>query len=160
MARAIIDEVKTPLILYVESDTPLVTDEKIEWDMLEHIILDGKSNLIRLHFEGVIPKDHEHLMLGDPETGVLKTIQWSQRPHLASTAYYRRILNEHFSDKSRVYIEDKMHSVIDVAYRKDGEQGWLQHRLHIYYPNDKNIKRSYHLDQREGGPKFEDKFVW
>lgn len=160
MARSVIDEIETPMILYVESDTPLVTDEPIGWSFLKETILKGHSNLMRLHFEGVIPKDHEEMMIDEPLGGVLKTIQWSQRPHLASTAYYRRILGEHFSEKSRVYIEDKMHSVIIEAFKKDGMQGWQQHRLHIYYPDPKNIKRSYHLDQREGDSKFEDKFVW
>lgn len=160
MARVALAETKTPLILYVEQDTPLVIDEPIEWEKLEDAILSGESNLIRFHFEAFIPKEHEHMMIGSPEKGLLKTVQWSQRPHLASTAFYRRILSDYFSEKSNCFIEDLMHGRVYNDYLQDNIQAWNQWRIHIYYPTGENIKRSYHTDGRAGDKKFDERQIW
>ncbi len=158
MMRSVLDHVETPLILYVEQDAPLVVDEPIDWDLVSGYITGGKSNLVRFHHEAHIPPDHKHLMHGW-ELDFTQTSQWSQRPHLASTAYYRRIMESYFSPKACSFIEDKMHSVAQEAFKIDGMGGWNQHRLHIYTPPG-NIKRSYHLDGRAGGPKFDDEQVF
>lgn len=159
MAKEVMQQVKTPLVLYVEQDTPLVIDYKIEWEDLAKRIIRGESNLIRFHFEAFVPKEHSHMMIGKPENSLLKTVQWSQRPHLASTAFYKRILSDNFSNKANCFIEDLMHSRVYEAYLNDGILGWNQWRLHIYHP-DGNIKRSYHTDGRAGGKKYDDKQVW
>ena len=56
MMKKTIGEIKTSLMLYVESDAPLVTDIDINWeeclDMLEY----GKAKTIRFHFEAFIPE--------------------------------------------------------------------------------------------------------
>lgn len=169
MMRAVLDEIKTPLLMYVEQDTPLVTDEPIDWEEIGWLIDRGYSNCVRLHHEGVIPEPHRHMMHGlesefDPEwrerSEFTRTSQWSQRPHITSLAYYRRILDSHFTADARCFIEDRMHGVVDNAFRQDGMAGWLQHRLHIYTPEGGNIKRSYTTDGRAGGPKYDDTQVW
>lgn len=176
MLKAVIDEIRTPLLLYVEADCPLVTDEPIDWGNITDFITSGASNLVRLHHEGVIPEAHKHMMLQrtkhyndhDPDNDwrprsimtYMQTVQWSQRPHIASTAYYRRILDAHFSPDSRCFIEDRMHGIVDNAYRRDGIQGWNQHRLHIYHPDTGNIKRSYTTDGRAGEPKYDATQLW
>lgn len=171
MLRAVLDEIRTPLLMYVEQDTPLVTDEPIEWDDICQLISSGRSNVVRLHHEGRIPDEHQHMMHGEEpdefaqwweatHTEFTRTSQWSQRPHVASTAYYRRILDSHFSENARCFIEDRMHGVVDNAYRRDGMAGWNQHRLHIYAPDGGNIKRSYHLDGRAGEPKWDEDQRW
>jgi len=171
MLRAVIDEIRTPLLMYVEADTPLVTDETIDVDCVANFITDGHSNLVRLHHEGVIPAEHQHMMHGDdwpnlpediaetcPELysdiKMVRTSQWSQRPHVASVAFYRRVLDS-FTPNAKAFIEDHMHGVVDQAYRIDGILGWDQWRLHIYHPTSGNIKRSYHLDGRAGEPKLD-----
>lgn len=159
MAKAIIEEIETPLILYVEQDTPLVIDEPFEWQKIENFVLRGESNLVRFHFEGVIPEAHKDLVIGEPEGGFLKTVQWSQRPHLSSTAFYKRILSENFSKNSKCFIEDYMHGVVMQSWRHYGIQGWNQWRIHIYHPEG-NIKRSYHTDGRAGSNKFDDTQIW
>lgn len=158
MMRAVLNEIRTPLLLYVEQDTPLVTDEPIDWGSITRLLSSGLSNLVRLHHEAHIPEPHRHMMHGaiGPFT---KTSQWSQRPHLASVAYYRRILDSHFSENSRCFIEHVMHGVCDESYNVDGLNGWLQHRLHIYTPPG-NIKRSYHTDGRAGEPNFDNQSVF
>lgn len=154
MARDIIDKIDTPLILYVEQDTPLVLDYPIEWDKIQSFILSGESNLVRFHFEAFVPKEHKHLMIGEPENGFLKTVQWSQRPHLSSTAFYKRILSENFSSKAKCFIEDLAHGKVIESFNLHGVQGWNQWRLHIYHP-DGVIKRSYNLDGRANSNKFD-----
>lgn len=161
MAREALKYVQTPLLLYVEQDTPLVTDFEIPFDQLIDELIDGTSNMIRFHFEAVIPKDHLHMMHGNEDSAIplIRTSQWSQRPHLASVAFYKRILSENFSDKAKSFIEDLMHGVLDEAYRVDGIHGWQQYRVHIYAPEG-NFKRSYHTDGRAGAAKYDDTQVF
>jgi hypothetical protein len=159
MAREALKHVRTGKILYVEHDTPLVTDLPIDWMACGAMISTGRADLIRFHFEAVIPEEHKHLML-DPEPVELygqhwlRTIQWSQRPHLASTAFYNRILADHFSPYARTFIEDKMHGVVHEAYINEKSQGWNRYKLWIYAPEG-NYKRSLNLDGREDDPKYD-----
>lgn len=160
------DEIKTPYLLYVEQDTPLEKD-LIDFDDITGFIASGRSNLVRFHHESSIPKDHDYLMLGEEgyfdkngfETGFMRTAQWSQRPHVSSVAYYRRIISGYFSKEAKCMIEDRMHGIVINAFNKDRELGWQQHKLHIYYPGG-NIRRSYHTDGRAGAEKFEESQVW
>jgi hypothetical protein len=154
MAKVALDHIKTPLVLYVEQDTPLVTDYDIPFGELSEVILEGKSNSIRFHHEAHIPEEHSHMMLGQ-DNYLMKTCQYSQRPHIASKAFYRRILNDYFSQDAVSFIEDKMHGVVHEAYKIDGILGWEQFKLHIYNPEG-NIKRSYHTDGRSGEEKYDD----
>lgn len=157
MAREALKHVHTPLVLYMEQDTPLVTDEPIDWDKLIEDILTLKANVIRFHFEARIPKEHKHLMIGEPEDNLQKTIQWSQRPHLASTDFYRYLLRRYFSVNANCFIEDKMHSVVQQDYAEMQERSLEMWRLFIYHPDDKNIKRSLNNDGREGEEKYDSK---
>jgi hypothetical protein len=164
MLRAVLDEIRTPLLMYVEQDTPLVVDEPVDWEAITHFLISGRSNAVRLHHEAVIPDAHKHMIHGTERldgpawkgrrTSFLQTSQWSQRPHVASVAYYRRILTNHFSSSAKSFIEDMMHGVVDEAYNVDGLTGWMQHRVHIYNPDGENMKRSYHTDGRAGEQKF------
>ena len=143
MMKKTIDDVQTAAILYVEGDAPITPDCEIDWqkclDMLEY----EKANTIRFHFETSIPVDHEHLMFGI-EDGFMKTLQWSQRPHLSLTKYYREVVLPACDEKT--FIEDKFHGVVQ-------DDGWDKHKLWIYHPEG-SIKRSYHLDGRAGTRKF------
>ena len=150
MMKKTIDDVQTAAILYVEGDAPLTPDIEIDWqkclDMLEY----EKANTIRFHFEASIPFEHNHLMLG-LEDGFMKTVQWSQRPHLSLTKYYREVVLPACDEKT--FIEDKFHGVVQ-------DDGWDKHKLWIYHPEG-NIKRSYHLDGRQGTRKFtSDDDIW
>lgn len=165
MMRALFEkeEIKTSLLMYVEQDTPLEKDF-IDFDAITDMIASGRSNLVRLHHESEIPEPHKYLMLGSEFGGSLnvefvKTAQWSQRPHIASTAYYRRIVKDYFSPTANCMIEDRMHGIVINAFNADGEAGWQQHRLHIYHPEG-SIRRSYHTDGRQGSKKFDEEQVW
>ena len=150
MMKKTIDDVQTAAILYVEGDAPITPDYEIDWqkclDMLEY----EKANTIRFHFESSIPFEHNHLMLG-LEDGFMKTVQWSQRPHLSLTRYDREVVLPACDEKT--FIEDKFHGVVQ-------DDGWDKHKLWIYHPEG-SIKRSYHLDGRAGTRKFtSDDDVW
>lgn len=157
MMKATIDKIRTPLLLYMEADTPLVVDEKIDWGECIAFIMQGQANTIRFHFEGHVPEPHKHLML-KTKGNFLQTIQWSQRPHLSSVVYYKDTVLNNIPDKT--FIEDIFHGTVQQDYYSNGELGWYKHRLWIYHPVG-HIKRSYHLDGRAGGLKFtSDDLVW
>lgn len=151
MMRETIDLIKTPLMLYVEGDAPLTPDRDIDWDKCVQYILDGSASTIRFHHEEVLPKEHESLMIGQPENGFRKTFQWSQRPHLSTVRYYKDVVLP--SVKERAFIEDTFHGIVHQDWIVDGKIGWYRHRLVIYYPKD-GLQRSYHIDGREGGLKY------
>lgn len=158
MTRRALDLVRTPLVLFVEHDTPIVTDCDIDWPAITAACLSGEADVVRLHHEALVLPDHEHLMLDrDPQdihgAPLLRTVQWSQRPHLASTGFYRRILANDFPAGYVGMIEDRLHSVVDSAWRDTGLAGWHRYRLWMYSPEGQ-IKRSYHLDARGADPKW------
>lgn len=154
MLRNIIGDVRTDLLLFCEQDTPLVTDEPIDWDACQQLIMSGDADIVRFAHEAHILPDHLHMMHGQ-QGQFVRTSQFSARPHLAAADYYERILADHFSPEARCFLEDKMHGICSEAYIVDGMNGWSDHRLWIYHPDGGNIKRSLHTDGRAGGPKFE-----
>jgi hypothetical protein len=145
MLRRVIETIETPLMLFIEQDTPLVTDLDIDWASSIDMVSSGKADIIRFYHEAVVPRGHEHLMR-KRQGDFLRTTQFSARPHLASTDYYRRILTDHFTPDANCFTEDVMHSVC---------QSWpSEHKLFIYAPEG-NFKRSYHTDGRAGGEKYD-----
>lgn len=160
--RAALEQVTTPLILFVEHDTPLVGE--IPFGQLGDLIRSGFANMVRLHHEAQVLTPHRHLML-DPKpvvrsgVPVMRTVQWSQRPHLAGAGFYRSLLATYFGAESRTMIEDLMHGVVQDAWRRHGEAGWEQFRLVMFTP-DGSMKRSEHLDGRGDEPKFEMVFAY
>ena len=154
MTRVALEHVTTPNVVFVEHDTPLVTDRPFEWSEMCALIATGTVDMIRFHYAGHVHPEHEHLMLDKIPVNLdgvwlRRTLQWSQRPHLASTEYYRRIIREYFPPDNNTMIEDRMHSVAQ-SYPE-------VNRLALYCPPDPDgsIIRSYHLDGRKDDPKFD-----
>ena len=141
--------VETPLILFVEHDAPLMGD--IPFPDLQRIVGGGTFDVIRLHSEVKILPEHEYLLVdkepwrvfGQP---VLPTVQWSQRPHLARTRWYRDMLDKYFPASARTMIEDRIHGLVQ-------SDGWGPWKVGVYAPE--NMQRSGHLDARGSEPKFE-----
>jgi len=166
--RAALEHVHTPLVLFVEHDTPLVGS--IPWPALSELVRSGFANLVRLHHETHVLEDHQHLMLdrqprtlghmaADDAAPFMRTVQWSQRPHLASTGFYRTIVGTYFGTESRTMIEDVMHGVVQTAWNRHGIAGWEQFRLVMYAPPG-SIQRSTHLDGRGDDPKFPMRYAY
>jgi hypothetical protein len=153
MMKEALKHVKTPLVLYVEQDMPLVTDEPIEWDKINKFILDGHANTVRLHFEAFIPEPHKYLMIGEPENGFLRTIQWSQRPAVTLTDHYKFLVDNYFTENAKCFIEEVLHG-------KAQTEDWEIFKLWIYHPDGGNIKRAFTIDGREGTEKFESSQVF
>lgn len=139
--------VRTPLILFLEQDTPLHND--IPFDKLTEPLKTGYINLLRFHFEAQVHPEHEHLMLDKTPIDILgqpflRTKQWSQRPHLARTDYYRYIAEKYWDNQPR-FIEHIMYGLV-----AEGGDNYDEHRLHIYSPPG-TLVRSLHLDGRRKG---------
>lgn len=150
MMKKALEMVDTPLLLYVEHDTPLVTDMEIDWGNLSLKLLNAEANVIRFHYESEIPKEHEYLML-EKKGDLLHTKQWSQRPHFARTSFYRDVMR-FFSDQSNCFIEDRL-------YGKCVEGNADDWKVFIYHPKG-SIKRSLNLDGRANDIKYDDRQIW
>lgn len=158
MARDVIKHIKTPCLLYVEHDTSLCPDREYEWDKQIKMMLSGEASLIRFHFEALVLPEHEYLMMSDPEehfgTHYRKTQQWSQRPHLASVAFYDRVLRDYFHPETKTLIEIPLHGALQDGCR-NGMMGWYNWRTWMYTPQGQDIKRSYTVDGRKDDPQYE-----
>ena len=154
MTRAALDHVRTPNILFVEHDTPLVPDRPFDWPEMYGLLGSKTIDMLRFHHEGRIHPEHEHMMLDEIPVNLdgvwlRRTLQWSQRPHLARTEYYRTILARYFPPDNSTMIEDRMHSVAQTNPEEN--------RVAVYCPSDPDgsIVRSYNLDGRKDDPKYE-----
>lgn len=154
MTRAALELIQTDLLLFVEHDTPLVIDRDIDWPAIYETVLSGELNVVRLHHEHEILHESRRLMVDhSPQTGrgglrYQRTIQWSQRPHVADVGYYRRLLT-HEKLQGLTMIEDRAHSLVQT-------EPWGAHRVAVYTPPGDNIKRSWHTDGRAGDEKWAD----
>lgn len=162
MTRSTLGHVGTSQILFVEHDAPLVRE--IPFEDLYRVIDSGEANVIRLHHEASILEPHRYLMLSEgPEdhggVPLTPTVQWSQRPHLASKEWYGEILNVYFGWDSRTMIEDVLYGVLETHWREDARAGWERFKLYIYSPPG-DMKRSEHLDGRGTDPKYSMKFEY
>lgn len=137
--------VRTPTILFLEQDTPL--HNEIPFEKLIEPITTGYIDVIRFHFEAQVHPEHEYLMLDKEPIDILgvpflRTRQWSQRPHLASTNWYRAMVDKYFDDQPR-FIEH-------ILYGRIVEGNFEEFKVHIYAP-DGTLVRSKHLDGRRAG---------
>lgn len=151
MLKHVLKYIKTDKVMYVEHDTPLVVDRDIDFNKIEKLIDSGDAYTVRLHHEAVIPKEHKPLIL-DRQDDFIKTVQWSQRPHITTKAYLQTIA-DYFQTNSRSFIEDIWHSIVQRDFNQYGMKGWFKHRLWIYAPDD-NTKFSYHTDGRGDEKKY------
>jgi hypothetical protein len=152
MTMKTLETIYSPLILFVEHDTPLV-DKPIDWPLLKRMIREGYTNHIRLHYDEQIHPEHQHLMRGKLTENLIKTVQWHQRPHLAHATWYEQILANNFTEKSRTWIEDKVYSPVTCA-------PWEEYKLTVYDPEGtgQNMKRSRDLNGRAGDKKYDPQF--
>lgn len=160
MAREALKHVATPVILYVEHDIAF-WDDPIDWKSCINTITSGELDMLRFHFERAVPKVHQHMMVDkepiELSVPVIRTFQWSQRPHLASTDFYRRILTDYFTPEAKSFIEDHMHGVVADSYEQTKD--WTKFKIGIYNPPG-SIERAYHLDGREGEDKYDDRQIF
>jgi len=157
MTRRTLDHVKTPMLLFMEHDTPLIDDSKIEWDGIVRAIESGFAESVRFHHMDCAFIHQEHMSLAIDKTrqevcgiNLMRTRQYSQRPHVATVDFYRRLLSE-FSADCRTFIEDRAYTLF--------YDNKIPFKLAVYTPEG-HIKRSRDLNGRAGGPKFDDALVF
>ena len=152
MTIQVLKHVDSPLILFVEHDTPLLK-KKTDWEFIHNAIRFGVVNMVRLYHEELIPHEHHYLMNGRVGTNLYKTLQWSQRPHVANRMWYKRLLEASFRHDSRCFIEDKLYGLIATST-------WEEFKLAIYDPmgTGLDMKRSTNLDGRGAEPKYDQVF--
>jgi hypothetical protein len=158
MTREVLKTIDTPYIFFVEQDT--FPTGKIDWSGIIDAMGNDDINYIRLHIFHKILDEHRYLMLnnGNPITvkniSLVPTIQWSQRPHIAKTDFYRWFIKTYFPTTCRTMIEDRIHGVI-MEECKRSIANWEKWGLWIYYPTDNDtIYRSGSNDGRRDDPKF------
>lgn len=161
MTRRTLDFVKTPLVMFCEHDTSPIGD--IPWDDLCFLVQHSHSiDSLRFNIFDRILDEHKHLMLNEPTKAwvnvdgrmvsamTVRTIQYSQRPAISKTDWYRSMLAKYFKGNQKVMIEDVMHSVVQESYKHKREDFF---NIHIYTP-DGNQLRSYHSDGRGSDEKI------
>lgn len=146
MTRQVLESVQDDVIMFCEHDTSPIGD--IPFNEICELVRESEEiNYVRFNiFDRILP-EHEYLMLAsETHNGIplRRTIQWSQRPHIAKKAWYQDILNMHFGKNDKTMIEDVMHSVVQVEYDKLGRDTF---GLAIYTPEGNQL-RSYHSDGR------------
>lgn len=145
MTRQALKIIHTPLILFVEHDTPITRD--IDWVGIKEVVKSNYAYVVRLSHEGRVLDEHQYLMLDkEPQlvhgVPLIRTIQWSQRPQLCSTDFYRTIIEKYHDDQPR-FIEH-------VMYGHLAHGDWNEFRVHIYAPEG-DMQRSIHLDGKRYG---------
>lgn len=156
MLKEALDGVKTPFVLYLEHDWILLNE--IPWREFMDILSVGYINTIKLHAAPRIHPYYEHLMLdrilyqqggfydryqdsiGGEAYGFIKTIQWSQNPHLCRTDFYREKILPYCLGKCG-FIEEIIHGIV-------ASSSWEQWKTAIYNPVNGDMMRIRHLDGR------------
>lgn len=164
MFRHALNRIKTPYVMFVEHDTPLVGD--VDFDDLLFVMNRDEICLMRFHHDVGIHETSAHLYLeteGTDELPYLRTVQWSQRPHVARTDWYRDLVAAYFGWESRTMIEDTMHGAVQHLHngsRTAVRKGWNKWKLAVWAPPGDNIKFSTHLDGRGDDQKYPMKFAY
>lgn len=148
MTIATLPRVRTPLLFFVEHDTYPHGD--IDFPGIIRVLLDqpGAANAIRLHMFHTVLSEHRPLY---PEreprvvdgVPLLVTTDWSQRPHLARTDWYREMLRQYVPEGKAMWIEHALHGPIDAT-------PWDAFRVCVYAPPG-DMTRSGHADGRRLG---------
>lgn len=149
MMRNALEQFRADKILFCEHDTPLAK-KMIDWMGIIKALDSGDVNLVRFLPEPEIHPEHQHLMCGEMVShGVplTKTIQFSARPHIATRAFYEKLLAR-FSPNAKCFLEDHAHGFCQ-------NDGWDEWKMSIYTPPG-NKQRSLHLDGRAGSKKYDE----
>jgi hypothetical protein len=139
--KDVLPHIQSGALLVLEADTPIMGD--IPFGRLVELVYEETFNHIRLHYDDKIHPEHKYLMRGMSYGETMRTVQYSQRPHVALVSWYSELLS-HIPDTARTYVEDEVYGWI-------ANSEWERWKLGIYAP--KHMKRSYHLDGRGGIPK-------
>lgn len=145
MTRFALRFVRTPLIFFVEHDT--YPFGAVDFAGIARVLLETEeAGVIRLSIWHDVLDEHLYLypegrsrreVLGVP---LIRTVDWSQRPHLARTEFYRALLADYVAPGQRIWIE---HALYGPAVANP----WEKFRICVYAPAG-DMTRSGHSDGR------------
>lgn len=153
MLTTVLKDVTTPTILFCEHDTSIIGDVPFD-DICDMVASSQLINYLRFNIFAETPPEHHYLML-DAEPIIIdgiplvRTIQYSARPHIAKTRWYRDLLYTYFEGKYEM-IEDRIHGIIQAKYNALGYDAF---GMAIYAPEGNQL-RSYHSDARGSDEKI------
>lgn len=142
MIRETLNQVRTPLILWIEHDLPLVKDH-IPWDGISQALLDNTVCSVRFLMQGESKKPYYER--GDIEVhgvSLTKTVEFTSLPNIARKDMYEFIV-PHF-DHAQIHLECNN---TQGLFHKDDCDKW---KLSIYNPPDGKA-RVGSLDGRSTG---------
>lgn len=153
MIKEGIKYVNTPQLLFIEHDFPIRGN--IPWQDISDIIRAGAVDLVRFSWEPQLIPEHKHMFLDKTPIDIggvplVRVGQWSQRPHLTSVDFYKKIIKDYLDDDRKTYIEDAIHG----HYGDISARGWGLNKLCIYHPTRGSISRCEHLDGRMEEAKY------
>jgi sulfur relay (sulfurtransferase) DsrF/TusC family protein len=149
MTKKVLETVTTPLIMFCEHDCSPVGEIPFN-DICALVDVEDSINYMRFNIFDRILSEHKHLMLSDVITDpclkipYVRTIQWSQRPHIAKTKWYLELLNLYIKPTDKIMIEDALHGQLIRRYKYLKKDNF---GLAIYAPEGSQL-RSYHSDAR------------
>lgn len=147
LAQRALELVETGCVGFIEHDTPVCG--LIPWDSVCDAVEGSDVDVVRFHHEKQIPPEHDYLMGRERSIEGMQlqiTNQWSQRPHVATTEWYRRTLATHFGPDDRTMIEDAIYGW--------AEAGNVAIGIMVDEDDAGSIRRSTHLDGRGDDPKY------
>lgn len=150
MLAEAIKTIQTPLLLWSEQDTPL--HNPIPFPELAEVVRSGYANSIRFYHEATVHPEHAYLMLDQEPIDILgqpliRTRQWSGRPHLASTQFYRDLIAKYWTDKPE-FIEHRIYGIV-----VDGS--FDEFRLHLYAPQGTYVRHKHTDGRRKGAAHYD-----
>jgi hypothetical protein len=158
MTRCALELVKTPLILFMEHDTFFTGP--IDWEGIERVVIAGDANMVGFYcmLQSWIHPEHVYLTLENERryyqgVPMVRTWQWSQRPHVSPTDFYCKIIQKYFTPSSRTMIEDRMYGVVMGTRADRGAAGWDMWKI-MYYAPEGGINRSHTVNGRQSDPKY------
>lgn len=151
MTKEALKLVRTDIVLFMEQDCPLYGETPIR--DISKVIEAGYANSVRFQHEAQIIPEHQYLMLDKEPIDILgvpliRTRQWSGRPSLISTKFFRYIAGKYFDDQPR-FIEH-------ICYGLVVHGDYDEFRLHLYAPPGGTFVRHIHTDGRRRGAKVYD----
>lgn len=146
--------VRTPLVMFVEHDTSPIGD--IPFSKICELVRKSREiHYVRFNIFHTILDEHKYLMLDKSpklfnNIPLIRTIQYSARPHVAKANWYRDLLFNYFPKHSKEMIEDRLHGIVIDKYN---DLGYDTFGLAIYTPHGNQL-RSYHSNGRGSDEKI------
>lgn len=163
LTRETLPLIKTDLVMFMEHDM-LLKEKSIPIDKITSLLQGRQLDVMRFYFDRILEPAHQYLMLDKQPimmngVPVVRTGQWSQRPHIAKKSIYEDVLNRIASKRANCMIEDAIHGHIANNFVENGKSGWNDCKIAIYTPDD-DFSYAYHIDGRGDESKFEKEQVF